>query len=80
MKEIIQCKMDPKLIELIGVNPKAQKVIQFQSTKFSKSLLRKMLQTLEQVDRQLKSSYTAFPYLLLETYVIGLSQARSRRK
>jgi DNA polymerase-3 subunit delta len=68
------------LASALGVNPRAVPVLRRQLGKFSKPLLRQMLESMEEVDRQMKSSYTSQPRLLLERYIISLGQALSRRR
>lgn len=71
--------LGPEAVEAIGVNPRAQAILRRQLKNFPKPALRDMLLALEQVDRQLKSSYTTWPKILLERYVIRLGQSQTRR-
>jgi DNA polymerase III delta subunit len=80
MKEIVRRESGAEEMQMAGLSPKARWILEKQSASFSKSNLRNMLRRLEQVDRQLKSGYTALPSVLLETYMIGLHQIRSRRR
>lgn len=80
IQEIVRRKSGENEMKTAGVNPKAKWILSKQAAAFSKSNLRNMLGQLELVDRQLKSGYTALSSMLLETYMIGLHQARSRRR
>jgi len=80
MREIVRRGLGAEAMETVGLRPRAQGILRRQSEKFPKSRLRKMLEALEQVDRQLKSSYTALPRTLLERYIIGLRQAPPHRR
>jgi DNA polymerase III delta subunit len=80
MRESVRRKAGQEEMQIAGVNPKARWILEKQSSTFSNSNLRNMLDRLERVDRQLKSGYTASPSVLLETYMIGLHRVRSRRR
>ncbi len=80
MQEIVRRKSGAEEMQMAGLSPKARWILEKQSASFSKSNLRNMLERLERVDRQLKSGYTSSPSVLLETYMIGLHQVRSRRR
>lgn len=73
--------LDAESARRLGLRPQAAGVLTRQAKRFSKSLLRQMLDTLEQVDRQLKSSYTTQPEVLLERYIVqfGKMTAPTRR-
>ena len=73
--EIESLELGSQAASEVGLNPKAQYILKRQLKGFSKSQLRGMLQQLEEIDRQLKSSYTLHSRLLLERYLIqhGLS-------
>lgn len=66
-----------EVLRATGVNPKAIYKIRSQVDQFTKPLLRQMLQSMEQVDRQLKSNYTSHPAILLERYIVQLAQNRT---
>jgi len=72
--------LGPEAVAAIGISPRAQGILRRQMKSFSPSVLREMLPVLEQVDRQLKSSYTSQPKILLERYVIRLGRSQSRRE